>query len=257
MDPSLVTLETDGSLAVITLNRDKQRNALLPQTLEELIAACDQIQADNNVGVVLLKGAGRSFSVGFDLKSMAALMAGGMPDRAELEATARLGEDAVSALQNLDAITLGAAHGHAIGGGFLLFAACDIRVAATDTVFSVPELDLGLPLTWGGVPLLMRELGPSRARELIVTCRRFGPELLMPLGFLYQTYEAGRFEESVAALAQELCHKPNWALGDSKKQFRAACSESPVNDAELFANAVLHPEFLAIAMKYLSSLSNR
>ena len=184
-------------------------------------------------------------------------MAGGMSDPAELLAAATLGERAVSALQNLNAITLGAAHGHAIGGGFLLFAACDLRVAANDTVFSIPEVDLGVPLTWGGVPLLVRELGASRARELIVTCRRFGTDVLLPNGFLYQTFDPQSFDESVDNLARELSQKPAWALRDSKRQFNAVAQGAEVNEPELFANAVLHPEFMATAMRYLTTIRNK
>ena len=258
MNPAMFTLDISGPLVTLTLNRGAQRNALLPQTLEEIIGACQHIQSTNSVSVLLLRGAGPSFSVGFDLKNMAALLAGGIPDRGALESAAQLGQDAVAALQNLNVITLGAAHGHAIGGGFLLLAACDIRVAATDTVFSIPEVDLGLPLTWGGVPLLMRELGPSLARELIVSCRNFGTDLLLPNGFLCRRYAPENFDESVAEFAAELAQKPAWALKASKQQFSTAFSNNAgETDTALFANAVLHPDFLPNAMRYLASIRSK
>ena len=87
---------------------------------------------------------------------------GALPAETQLKDWARLGHKAVLALANLPQITIASVQGHAIGGGFLLLAACDFRLAENETRFALPEIDIGLPLTWGGVDRLMHLLGRPR-----------------------------------------------------------------------------------------------
>ena len=63
-----------------------------------------------------------------------------------------------------------------MGGGLVLAAACDLRIAAASARFSIPEIDLGIPLAWGGIPRLVREIGPALTKELVITCREFSPQ---------------------------------------------------------------------------------
>ncbi len=252
----MTTLEltVDGAIARIALSRPRARNALAPQTLTELVDVLASLKARDDIRVIVLEGQGASFSVGFDLRQMAAMMPGGrLPARADLTEAAELGQRAVDALCGQRAITIASVHGHAIGGGFLLAAACDLRVAAEDTVFSVPEVDIGLPLTWGGVPLLCAELGRSLARDLILTCRRFGPADLAGTGFIHRCVAPDAREAETQALAQRLAEKPPHPVRLTKEQLAAA----PRPDPELFADAVLHPDFLSTAMRYVQRVRSR
>ena len=101
-------------------------------------------------------------------------------------------------------------------------AACDFRVVAEDTVLAIPEIDMGLPYTWGGVARLVHELGPSLARDLIMTGRRFRAAEVAPFGFVQRVVAGDDLEEKTSALARELLAKPQLALELVKRQFRAA-----------------------------------
>ena len=124
-----------------------------------------------------MRGNGRAFTAGADL---AAFTDGGGVDRAGTDA-GRVMAEAITAMQ---AVTVAAIHGHCVGGGVVLAATCDLRVAAEDVRFVIPEVDLGIPLAWGGIPRLVREVGPAATRDLVMTCRPFGAAEAQALGFV-------------------------------------------------------------------------
>ena len=115
--------------------------------------------------MLLFGGEGRAFCAGFDLNAMRESR--GSMDRQATD----LGRQMIEAFEAIPAITLGEVQGHCVGGGFLLAAACDLRIAADDARFSIPEMELGIPLGWGGVPRLIRLVGPTAAMELVLDCR--------------------------------------------------------------------------------------
>src|ERR1700733_2389474 len=161
---STLVLDTEPPIARLTLNRPERLNALNGDVLSELIRASEELGGAGDVKVVIVTGAGRAFSAGFDLSGF-----GGEPTREGVDLGRRMA-DAVSAIP---AITIAAIHGHCVGGALVLAAACDIRVATRETRFAIPEVDLGIPLAWGGIPRLVRELGPALTKEFVLTCRPF------------------------------------------------------------------------------------
>jgi enoyl-CoA hydratase/carnithine racemase len=255
-----LTLTLNDDTAWVTLSRPSVRNALSPETLEEIIAAMGVIDGNPDIRVAVLQGDGPAFSVGFDLNAMAALVTNaGALDEENLRSMARLGQEAVDAVGACRAVTIASVHGYAIGGGFLLMAACDFRIAADDTRFSIPEVDIGIPLLWGGVPRLVYELGPSLAKELIMTCRRFGVSELATSRFIHQAVSAADRPDCTAQLVDELCARPTYPLRETKAQFealRAAYCDGLPPDEERFVSAVLHPDFLATAMAYVQQRLN-
>ncbi len=146
------------------------------------------------VKVVVVSGQGRSFSAGADLGAFdgnASGAEGSARDNADL---GRLMADAVEAM---NAITIARVHGHCIGGGLVLAAACDLRVAASDAYFSIPEVDLGIPLAWGGIPRLVREIGPALTKELVMTCRPFTSAEAHAAGFLNRVVASADLDQEV------------------------------------------------------------
>lgn len=127
--------------------------------------------------VLVLAGEGCVFSSGADLATFERLVHDDRSARAAADAGAR----AADAIEALDVVTVAAIHGRCVGGGVVRALACDLRLAATGTRFAIPEVDLGIPLAWGGVPRLLREVGPGVARDLILTCREFGAEEALAL----------------------------------------------------------------------------
>lgn len=172
--------ELDGLLTV-TLQRPEKLNALDIRLHDELQHLCTELQTDHATRVVLLTGAGRAFSAGAELGDRRAEPPINDIDR---RARAHLGGRTCELLERLPQVTIAAVNGLAIGGGLVLLTCCDLRIAAESAWFSIPEVELGLPLTWQALPRLMRELGPARTKELVMACERFTSSQALDWGFL-------------------------------------------------------------------------
>jgi len=217
-----LTIERDGPIARLWLNRPERLNALSPLALEEIIAACDELQRAFETPVVILGGRGAAFCAGADRKDPPARLAKGSgAGPRERRYTSQLGRRAIEAIERLEAITIARLHGHVIGGGVLLGLACDLRIAAASTWFHIPEVDLGVPLTWGGAPRLAREVGAARAKELILLCDRFDAPAAAQYGLLNRVVPDDQLDAAVDEWARRLAAKPVWAVHMTKTQFRA------------------------------------
>lgn len=224
-----LTIERDGAIATVWLSRPERRNALNLTALEEIEAACNELQRAFDVSVVVFAGRGPSFCAGADRKDP--------PGRLGRELSARerryygqVGRRALEAIEQLEAITIARLHGHAIGGGLVLALGCDFRLAAQGTLLQIPEVDLGIPLTWGAVPRLAREIGMARACELILLCDRIDAPTAERYGLLHRVVAEDELDATVAEWAQRLAAKPPWALHMSKTQFRAYGRMSVLGD---------------------------
>jgi enoyl-CoA hydratase/carnithine racemase len=217
-----LSLEIDGPVGRLWLDRPQKRNALNATALEEIAAACEELQRRFDVPVVVIGGRGPSFCAGADRTDPPARMARGSGASArERRWVAQVGRRAVEAIERLEAITIARLHGHVIGGGVLLAAACDLRLAAAGTLFHIPEVDLGIPLSWGGAPRLAREVGAARAKELILLCDRFDAAAAERYGLLNRVVAADALDAAVDDWARRLAGKPQWALHMTKSQFQA------------------------------------
>lgn len=198
-----VRVEIDGNLGFLTLARPERLNAVDGTMLRELAQAAAWFDDRSEIDVVVLRGDGRAFCAGADLKAMGAAAEQSWRQRRE---AGQLGRRAMDALERMRALTVSQVQGYAVGGGFLLMAACDLRVVAEDAVFFIPEVELGLPLAWGGVPRMVREIGPALTKELIITCRRFGPSEVAPM--INRIVPADRLEAETMELVRTLAAMP-------------------------------------------------
>jgi enoyl-CoA hydratase/carnithine racemase len=108
--------------------------------------------------------------------------------------------------------------------------ACDFRIAAQGTVFHVPEVDLGLPLTWGATPRLIAEVGAARARELILLCDRIDARTAERWGLVHRVAPANRLDSTVDSWARRLAEKPEIAVDLAKTQLRALSRRAVLGD---------------------------
>lgn len=243
-------LDLTKPLARITLDRPDRLNALSPTALRELIQAADELKADPEVKVVVIGGEGRAFSAGFDLD--AAGTAG------PSAATVDLGREMAEAITAIPALTIARIHGHCVGGALVLAAACDLRLAAGSTRFSIPEVDFGIPLAWGGIPRLVRELGPAMTKELVLTCRPFTAAEAHSLGFLNRVVADDSLESEVDRLAEELSAKPGFLIRQTKQLVDAMVEEAystgqSFRDAEITMAALADEESRAVTERYLKA----
>jgi enoyl-CoA hydratase/carnithine racemase len=165
-----VTVQIDAGLANVTLARPEQRNRLSKAALEALLAACGALSEDGDTRVVIFRGDGPDFSAGVDLRD------DGMRDIAHEPMIRRrrllqLGPRLVEAIQALPQVTIAAMHGYCLGGGGCVALACDLRIAATDLGFGMPEVLRGMNMSWRTVPLMVAHFGPARTKELLITGR--------------------------------------------------------------------------------------
>jgi enoyl-CoA hydratase/carnithine racemase len=216
-----IEVRLDGRRASIHLARPDSLNPLSTQTLAELERAAGVLDAVEDLRVVVVAGHGRAFSAGADLHGFTA--SAGRRDRDQGWRMAR-------ALEQLRPVTVARLQGWCVGGGLVLASACDLRVAADDARFSIPEVDLGIPLAWGGIPRLVRELGPALTKELVMTCRPFDAVEAKSAGFVNRVVPADALDDEVESLVATLLDKPAFALLATKAHTNAV-AEAMVNTA--------------------------
>lgn len=245
-------VSTDGTRGDIVLNRPDRLNSLTTQTLFDLESAARWFDTQSDVRVVVVRGEGRAFSSGADLSSFTEEGRGGRTAHDAGDAGRRMAD----ALEAMKAVAIAQIHGHCVGGGLVLAAACDLRYAAPDTRFSIPEVDLGIPLAWGGIPRLVREIGPALTKELVMTCRPFSSEEAKQAGFLNGIVDHDALTAEVDRVAAAVAAKPAYAIQTTKVATNAVTANmvgtmGAWSDADALAAGLHDPEGRAAAAAYL------
>jgi enoyl-CoA hydratase/carnithine racemase len=247
-----------GPRGNIALNRPDKLNPLSTETLRALVDAAHWLDEQPEVKVVVLSGNGRAFSAGADI----ALFSGEDPDVVARREAADAGRQMAEAIEAMRAVTIARIHGHCVGGAVLLAAACDLRIAADTTRFSIPELQLGIALGWGGIPRLVREIGPAMTKELVLTCRPFTADEARRLGFLNRVVGEQLLDETIEQLAAQLVEKSALTLATTKLAVNAtsraiASTAGAWSDADVLLTALSDPESRRVADSYLGRLDRR
>jgi enoyl-CoA hydratase/carnithine racemase len=224
-----VRLLAHGEVLVVELHRPAKLNALDGATLEAIASVFTQVNASFAVRAVLLRGAGRAFSAGADRKAAPGSdrmsVASGAGERERRHAS-QIGLRACAAIANCEVPTVAVVQGWCVGGGFALAVSCDFRIAASDAQFSIPEVDLGIPLAWGATPRLISEIGMAKARELIMMCDPIDADEAFRIGVVNRVVPVGSEGELAMDWAQRLAAKPEIAIHETKTQFRAYAASS-------------------------------
>jgi enoyl-CoA hydratase/carnithine racemase len=223
-----VIVETEGVVGRLILNRPDRLNALSNDTLLRLIEAAGRLSA-STVRTIVVSGNGRAFCSGYDRSGFedGALTD---PDEGSRRQIAELGGRMADAIAAIRQVTVAALHGHVIGGGVVLAAACDLRVAAANTVFAIPEIDLGIPVAWGGIDRLVAEIGPTRTRELVMTCRTFTADEAAAIGLVNRVVPAGASLDAAMDLAGLVAAKPALPIAITKRHIAAVAAGDHTTD---------------------------
>jgi enoyl-CoA hydratase/carnithine racemase len=253
-DFSTLRAEVDGRIGRLTLTQPAKLNPLGTVPLREIAEAARWFDT-TDASVVIVTGEGRAFSSGFDLREFAG---SGSETATSSREQADLGRSMAEAMERMSALTIAAIKGPCVGGGVVLAGVCDLRVAADDTVFSIPEVDLGIPLAWGGIPRLVREIGPAFTRELVLTCRPFDAHEAKALGFVNRVVPRSELDGAVEELAQQLARKAPSVVRATKRQVNEALEDVAAtvgawSDADLLGAAMRDPEARQAARDYLAS----
>jgi enoyl-CoA hydratase/carnithine racemase len=253
-------VEHDGPIVRVTLNRPDRLNALDDDIRSVLATTLTELEDAPDVRVLVLSGAGRSFSAGADLRSTAyPPVEGAWATRRHRTGT---WQRLLAQFDRIPQATVAALHGHVIGGAALLAAACDLRVASDDTVLRIPELAIGIPLTWAGIPLLVREVGLPLARDWIMTCREVGADELHRSGFAQRLVARSELDSAVEACVAELMAVPPGPLAMTRAMTAAIGRGHPAmaagwGDADHQQWAFTEDEYREAARSYVSRTTGR
>ncbi len=258
-DLQAVRVSASGAVGELLLDRPTKLNALSGELLGELVEAARWFDARPGLKAVIVRGSGRAFSAGADIGAFAQGSSGGS---GEMRRGFDLGRRATDAIAGMRAITVAAIHGHCVGGGVLIAAACDIRIAAQDATFSIPEVDVGIPLAWGGIPRLVRELGPTLTKDLVLTCRPFDAAEAARVRFVSRVVPAEELAGQAQAVAEKLASQSAYALRVTKQHVDAVAEESgstaqSYRDADTLLAAVSDEESLEVMARYLQEHRRR
>lgn len=192
-----VLLETQDGVAIVTLNRPESMNAIDPESREALRNVWRSVAGNDDVRCVILTGAGQTaFCTGSDLKKTMP-----PPESFAQLAFSGAGQDTVTAGMDMDKPIVCAINGHAFGGGLELALACDIRLAVTNALFSLPEVRLGTIPAAGGTQRLPRLIGGSDAMRLLLTGDRFSASEALRIGLISEVVEPSELMGHALTLA--------------------------------------------------------
>ncbi|MEB3862390.1 MAG: 3-hydroxyacyl-CoA dehydrogenase/enoyl-CoA hydratase family protein [Desulfurococcales archaeon] len=210
IEKETILIRIEKPIAWIILNRPKKLNALSPKLLKELGEALDELEENEEVRVIILKGAGRAFSAGADVTAFA-----GVTPMDILRFSRRFQELTLK-MQFLTKPIIVAIHGYALGGGLEIAMSGDIRIASEDAMLGQPEINLGFIPGAGGTQRLPRLAGRSRAKELIFTGDMIPAGEAHRLGIVDRVVPPERLDQEARALALKLAEKPPLALAAAK-----------------------------------------
>jgi enoyl-CoA hydratase len=203
----LVRVEVSDGVASVVLNRPEQRNAINPEMVTALRATFDRIEADPDVRVTVLSGAGPVFCAGMDLKSFTK----GEAD-AILNGPHRF---AGFVARERRKPVIAAVHGAALAGGFEIMLACDLVVATQEAVFGLPEVKLGLIAGGGGAIRLAQRIPRVLANELLLTGKTYPASEMLRWGLINQVVAAQDLVETALALAREIAQNAPQSITES------------------------------------------
>jgi len=228
MDFETLMVQPEGALMVVRFNRPERRNAINRQMHLEIQAVCRTLADDFETRVVIFRGEGGFFSSGADTSEWGESASS---NELEVRHTSGIGSRTSAAIEGLDQITIAAVEGFAVGGAVVLTACCDLRVAGESAWFSIPEVELGLPLGWNALPRLAREIGHARALELTITCERFSAAKAYEYGLVTHLAADDEVEAKARELAERISERPPLPVALTKATMKALKRGSEMGDA--------------------------
>ena len=228
-----IEASSEGGVATLTLNRSERYNALGVRIIGELREALEEVEGSGEVRVVILTGAGeKAFCSGADLKERAGM------DADERWAHNRSMVALAGTMARSQVPTIAALNGLAFGGGLELALACDFRLAADGARFALPEVGLGIIPGAGGTQRLPRLVGPTRAKELILTGRRIDAARALEIGLVSEVVPPGSLMQAANTLAGEIARNSPLALAYAKAAVDLA-SETTIEQGLRYETAAI------------------
>lgn len=224
-DETGLQIQEEGRVVRVTLDRPDRLNVLDDTLRRAFVDLLRDLEDRPEVSVLVLSGAGRAFSAGADFRNTAYPPVEG--DWAARRHATGTWQRVLEHIDRLPQVTVARLHGHVVGGAALLATAFDLRVAADDTTLRIPELAIGIPLTWAGIPLLVREVGLPIARDWIMTCRPVPADELLRTGFAQRVAPRDQLDAAVEECVEQLLAIPPGPLAMTRAMTSAIGRTNP------------------------------
>jgi enoyl-CoA hydratase/carnithine racemase len=217
---NFVTIEKglgpEGRIATVRFDRADGINALSPEALRQLTDAARSFEDDGETSVVVLTGSVDAFSAGFDLKDPEGRSRRTM-DIGALRRHLKLGPRLTRAWQEMEQITIGAIEGFCVGGGVALAVALDFRIMGRDAHLRVPEIGLGMNMSWQSIPRMLHLIGPARTKQAVILAdQRIGAEEAYEWGLVEEVADPGHALEAAMILATKIATQPPLSVAMTK-----------------------------------------
>ena len=213
----------------ISLDNPKKLNALSSSTLVEISKACDEIASNKKIKIVIFSSTSKNFSAGADLTEI--------EENKTLEDYwhENYGRKCINSILNLPQLSICLIEGYCLGGGAVIASACDFRMAEKNSLIGYPEIELGMNLSWFGLPLAISCLGLSEAKHVILSGEKFSALEMQNKGFINETFDLSNKNKCLKKLTSKFKKMPRLQLKMIKK------SANEIAFAQ--AKAVMHMEF--------------
>ena len=221
-----IKYETEGQIAVLTIDRPKALNALNTAVLDELEQTIDQVDVNEIRALIITGGGNRAFVAGADI--------GEMRDMTKDEGFifGKKGNDIFRKIETLQIPVIAAVGGFALGGGCELAMSCDIRICSDDAVFGQPETGLGITPGFGGTQRLARIVGPGMAKEMLFTASNIKADEALRIGLVNHVYPREELMDQAKKMAKKIASNAPIAVAHAKKAIDKGI-EAPIDYAIL------------------------
>tara|TARA_Y200000002_G_scaffold28370_1_gene21282 strand:- start:306 stop:1025 length:720 start_codon:yes stop_codon:yes gene_type:complete len=213
----------------ISLNNPKKLNALSSTTLKEISIACDEIALNKKIKIVVISSTSKNFSAGADLRETS------KTKTSEDYWHENSGRNCINSILNLPQISLCLIEGYCLGGGAVIASACDFRLAEKNSLIGYPEIELGMNLSWLGLPLAISCLGLSEAKHIILSGEKFNALEMQNRGFLNETFNLDEKNKCLRKWINKFKKLPGLQL----KMIKKSANELAFGQAK----SVMHMEF--------------
>ncbi len=227
MDYNIIDVERNGRVAIVRFDRGSGVNALSLELMKELVSVALALDEDDEISVVVLAGSKECFTGGIDLRDPELLNA----MSADIGVRRRLlsyGPKMCAAWESMGPVTIAAIEGHCVGGGVAFAVSCDFRIAGQSAFFRIPELNLGMNMSWQSLPRLTHLVGPARAKQMVILAERVSANQAMEWGLVQEVAEDGKVLKAAMEMAEKIANMPPLPVKMTKKTINALTT---VNDS--------------------------
>jgi enoyl-CoA hydratase len=228
MDSTGISIERSGKIAVVSIDRSDDLNSLSLDMMHELTEVALTFQDDPETLAVILTGGPNAFSAGIDLRDPK-LQAAFSDSIGRRRQALMIGPKMCRAWESMEQITICAIEGHCVGGALALAVSCDFRIAGRGARLKVPELKLGLNMSWQSIPRMVRLVGPARTKQIVLLAEEMGAEQAFEWGVVQEVTEGGGALAAATAMAEKVAAMPPIPVKMTKQAVNAVTNA--LNDA--------------------------